>query len=55
MRRYLVRFWYYTDNRCEWEGEAANEIAAIGIAQTANKLKEAWCTAPGFKISVEAL
>jgi len=55
MFRYRVTFWYYTDLRCDWEGEAANELAAIGIAQTHHKLTD-WCNnALGFKLSVERL
>lgn len=51
MKTYHVQFFYYTDERCEWKGEAVNEMTAIGMALTHHRL-DGWCNHPGFRIVV---
>ena len=51
MNNYEVCFFWHTDCRGDWTGEAPNEIGAIVLAMNAQKIKE-WCTSEGFHIRV---
>lgn len=53
MHNYRVGFWWNTDLRCEWVGEAPSELHAIAIALNAHRLNH-WCLGDkAFKITVQ--
>lgn len=51
MKKYTVRFWYYTDLRCDWEGDAYDDRAALQLALAYHRLNE-WAVSPGFRVEV---
>lgn len=53
MKKFSVRFWYYTDLRDEWEGDAANEFAALALALQHCQC-DSWATSRGFKVEIES-
>lgn len=55
MKTFHIRFMYYTDERAEWKGEAVSSLVAIALAINAEKIREEWCSAPGFWIKVSAV
>lgn len=57
MTRYRVRFWYYTDLRCEKVVLAASEIQALAVAlyqiqETLND-QTSWVESRGFRVEVD--
>lgn len=52
MRTYLVRFWHYTDLRCEWRCSAYNETAALLKALEIMNTGQSWCDGPGFCVEI---
>lgn len=54
MKKYVVKFWYKTDCRCELEVEARNEILALVLAQSGEYDVTDWTNnGHGFKITIE--
>lgn len=53
MRKYLVRFWWVTDNRAEQTVEAMNEISALCKALEGIRMPDGWVTGPNFKVTIE--
>lgn len=54
-KKYRVGFYYYTDCRVTWVGEASNSVSAIVLAQEAlfSPVVD-WCSyGKGFHITVE--
>lgn len=51
MNKYTVKFYYYTDLRTDWTGEAANEVAALVMAMNHHNIKE-WANEKGFRIEI---
>jgi hypothetical protein len=54
MKTYQVDFFYYTDCRAQWKGEAGNEFIALSLAMQTYKTPE-WANEPGFKVLIECL
>lgn len=53
-KRYKVSFYFYTDCRTDWVGEAHNDLAALAIATAACTATGNWCDlSPGFKVVIE--
>jgi len=55
-KQFKVSFYYHTDCRTEWIGEASNDLAALAIATVACSDTEDWCDhGRGFKIVIERI
>ena len=52
MKTYSVKFWYYTDLRCDWEGQAYNCLSALALAM-AYHMVEDWPVDKGFKVTID--
>ena len=51
MKTYTVRFWYHTDLRLDWTGEATDERMALNLALALYRI-EGWVSAPGFRVEI---
>ena len=51
MKNFTVKFYYYTDLRCDWVGQATNELAALVLAMNEHALPE-WSSGKGFRIEI---
>jgi hypothetical protein len=52
VKKYLVRFYYFTDLRFEIEVEAEHEFDALKFAYSQSKLHYLWCSDKGFRIEI---
>jgi len=55
MNRYRVLFFYETDLRLDWEGEALNDIGALTKATETlhiNNPSEGWAQEDGFRVEI---
>ena len=53
MKSYSVKFWYYTDLRCDWTGDAYDDCAAIQMALIHHRLNQ-WVIGPGFRLELSS-
>jgi hypothetical protein len=51
MKRYKVKFYYYTDLKCDWEGDAYDDFRALGAALDHFNLGT-WAIGEGFRIEI---
>jgi len=51
MKHYKVRFYYTTDLRCEWEGQAYDDLRALSAALDHFKLGT-WAIEQAFRIEI---
>ena len=51
MKQYTVKFYYGTDLRTDWTGEARNDIAALTLAMN-DKLLDEWAVCTQFRVEI---
>jgi hypothetical protein len=51
MKDYIVTFYYHTDQRTNWQGQATNELHALALALGHYGIED-WCEEAGFRIEI---
>jgi hypothetical protein len=54
MKKYQVKFYYYTDLRCDWVGEAFDDRMALTLALAHFRLNE-WAVSDGFHVTIHKI
>lgn len=49
---YEVQFFWHTDMRCHWDGEADSEVEAYAKALKHHRF-ESWCDGEGFFVKIK--
>lgn len=52
MKHYTVKFYYWTDLRTEWSGQAQGELSALILAKSACRIHGDWTVREGFRIEI---
>ncbi len=52
MNTYIIYFFYGTDCRCDWKGEANDEVRALGKAMDHHRLEHWVANGNGFTIEI---
>lgn len=52
MKKYQVKFYYYTDQRWDWEGDAIDDRMALTLALASQRLTE-WAMEVGFRVEIQ--
>ena len=54
MKKYRVEFFYYTDQRWDWEGDAVDDRMALTLALASQQLTE-WVMDVGFHVEIHMI
>jgi len=54
MKKYQIKFFYYTDQRCDWVGKAFDERMALTLAMAYFQLSE-WGVGDGFRVEINRI